>query len=78
MSLMSKKYGPCAFGAISVAAAHELEYEAQSGMQTRSVRSMIRMCSWDSVPLSINTTQLVITSTVFESVLGYIEIVLQV
>ena len=60
-------------GSITVAAAHELEYEAQSGMQTRFVRSMIRVFSWDSVPLSINTIQMVITSTLFESVLGYIE-----
>ena len=44
--------GPCAFGAITVAA-HELEYEAQKGMQTRFVRSMIRVRSWDSVQLGI-------------------------
>ena len=28
---------------------------------------------WDLVPLSINTIQLVITSTLFEPVVGYIE-----
>ena len=47
------RYGPCPFIAITVtaatcslvAAAHELEYEVQNGMQTRFVRSMIRECS---------------------------------
>ena len=37
-------------GAINVAADFKLEYEAQDGMHTHLVRSMVRVCSFELQP----------------------------